>query len=176
MDSLRRKKRNQFLAILAAVSALAALIAVNVLRPSPEDEVANTFADTVLNRDPGQWTEDERRELRNQWEQFSPETREAVFTEIARARLEEMRERTRGLSPEQRATRIQEAISQMRARRRQLSPERKARVQERMASPEGQEMVRNVLEFYQTELTAKERAEMDPLVREWFRSMEEDLR
>ena len=176
MDSLRRKRRNQRLGVLGACALLGGLAVVNVLRPSPEEKAAGDFRQTLLDRDAGDMSEEERRALREQWQRFSPETRQAVFTEVARVRLEEMRSRTRDLTPAERSARVQEALAEMRQRRAHLSEEQKSRVRERISSTEGREMVQHVLSFYQTELTARERAELDPLVHEWLDQMERMMR
>lgn len=160
----------------AAGAALCALVAVSVLRPSPEEERIDDFRQTLLEREARDMTEEERREFREQWQRFSPETRRAIFTEVARTRLDEMRQETKALTADERSARLQSALNEMRQRRGQLSSEQKARVRERISSAEGQEMVRHVMSFYQTELTARERAELDPLVHEWLDQMERMMR
>jgi len=176
MDSLRKKRRNQTIAVIAACALLGGLVALSVLRPSPEEKEADSFQQLLLDGRAREMNDDERKALREQWQRFSPETRRAVFTEVARARLEEMRRQTESLTAEQRTARIQQALNEMRGRREQLTPEQKARVKERLTSTEGQEMVRHVMSFYQTELTARERADLDPLVHEWLRRMERMVR
>ena len=46
-------------------------------------------------------------------------------------------------------------------------------MRERLESPAGKEAVKNVLDFYQSELKARERAELDPLVHEWLYQAEQ---
>lgn len=169
VGSLERKKRIRLIAAAAALVLLLAVIVGGVLTPSPEEEEGvAAFTTDVLAADPQSLPRARREALRQQWERFSPETRRAVFTEVARTRLEAMREHTRGLTPEQRAARIAEAVAQMRTRRRLLDPTERARIRGRLTSQDGREMVDHVLRFYQTELSAKERAELDPLVHEWL--------
>lgn len=176
MDSLRRKRLRQLLAVPVVVTLLGGLVTLSVLRPDPQEREATAFTQSLLAREPGVLSADERDELREQWERFSPETRQRVFLEVARDRLERMREHTRDLTPEQRSERIDEALLRMRQSRERWSEQQRTRVRERLATPEGREMVRNVLEFYQAELTSRERAEMDPLVHEWLYQLEHAMR
>ena len=176
VDSLRRKRLRQLLGVPLVVTLLGGLITLSVLRPDPREREASAFTQSVLAREPGALTAAERDELRDQWERFSPETRRRVFQEVARDRLERMREQTRDLTPEQRREQIDEALRQMRQRRERWSEQQRIRVRERLATPEGREMVRNAVKFYQAELTSRERAEMDPLVHEWVYQLEHAIR
>ena len=60
----------------------------------------------------------------------------------------------------------------MRERYKNLSDEEKQAARERMNSGEARVMIEKVMGFYQNELTAKERAELDPLMQEWFNQIE----
>ncbi len=184
MDSLRRKRRNQLLALILPAAGLAAMILMNVKEPAPEEREADAFTKVLLEagarRRAGQElgapppiSNAERDELRRQWQRFSPESRRKIFQEVARQRLREMRAEIAGVPPEERTRRIAKAVEQMRSQRRKLSGAEQEQMREQLRSSEGKEMVRNILGFYQNELTAVERAELDPLVHEWLYQIEE---
>ncbi|MBN2451615.1 MAG: hypothetical protein JXR77_14600 [Lentisphaeria bacterium] len=168
MDSLSRAKAVRCGAIAAFSCLLVLFVVVAALRNAPEPTAADLFVQDVLERPAARATAEEREELRRQWERFSPETRERVFTEIARARLDEIRGEVSELTPEQRQARIRTAIEDMRRHRGGLSPQERQQIQKRLQDPETQAMVRRFMAFYREELTARERAELDPLVQEWL--------
>lgn len=169
LDSLRRR-RLLWLAIFGL--GLGAMVIWNVSRPSPEAKQAADFSQNLMTREGRTLSEAERQELRRQWERFSPETRQQVFFKIARSNLDKFREETAKLTPAERATRVQEEIGRMRERQSRLTDTERQQIRERLQDKEAAEMVRKFMEFFSTELTAKERAELDPLIKEWFRMVE----
>lgn len=148
------------------------MVVWNVARPSPEARQAADFSQNLMTRDPRALTETERQELRRQWERFSPETRQQIFFKIARSNLDRFREETARLTPTERAARVQQEIVRMRERQASLSETERTQIRERLKDKDAAEMVKKFMEFFSTELTAKERAELDPLVKEWFRMVE----
>ncbi len=174
MGSVETVRRRRILWILLFAAVLGGMAVWNMARPSPEARMAADFSQAMISRRPETVTEAEREEMRRQWERFSPEARRQIFYTVARSNLAHFREEASALTPEARAARIQEEIRKMRERRDRLTPEERQRIRERMeADREGvKEAVRTFMEFYSTELTAKERAELDPLVEEWFRTVE----
>lgn len=173
MSSLARRRRRQLLWMAATSVALLALIAFNAFRPSPEAKIATDFTARIANRQPGDINPAERDELRQQWERFSPDTRKQVFLGVAREALERFREENAKLTPDGRAKRVQQEMTRLREHRDGLTEEQRNRIRERLGTAEAKEMVKNVLTFYQSELSAKERAELDPLVHEWLYQMEQ---
>lgn len=175
MDKLRRHKARQRFWILFSAGFLAALLVLSICFREPEEQrVARDFTAALLARDPRSLTPAEREELRGQWERFSPETRAAILRGVARSRLEQFRAEAARLTPEERRARVRQATAELqRHPARDLSPAQREQVRVRMSSPQGQQLVREVLTFYQTELTAEERAELDPLVRAWMQQVEE---
>lgn len=171
LDTIRRRRR---WLLVACVAALAGMIAWSVLRPSPEERQAADFSQTMLHRESGEVTVEEREEMRRQWERFSPETRRQIFYTVARNNLARMRDESAKLTPAERAARVQDEIRKLRQRRERVSDPERQRLHEAVAEhPEAvREAVRTFMEFYSTELTARERAEFDPLVEEWFRMVE----
>jgi hypothetical protein len=169
LDTLRRR-RLRWLFFFGLV--LAGMIAWNVSRPSPEAKQAADFSQNLMTRDPRNFTEADRQELRRQWERFSPETRQQIFFRISRNNLDKFREETASLTPAERAVRVQTEISRMRERQARLTETERNQIRERLKDKEAAEMVKKFMEFFSTELTAKERAELDPLIKEWFRMVE----
>jgi len=144
------------------------MIIWNIRRPPPEEKVAADFTEALASRNWRNMDEGQRQEFRGQWEQFSPETRKQVIFGLARRELGRFREETSTLSPEERSRRVQTAVLEIRRHRQQMPAGEQKELRERLESPAGQETVKNVLGFYQNELSARERAELDPLVREWL--------
>ena len=176
MDTLRRKKWLQSLGLAGSLAVVAALVVFSAMRPAPEDEASEDLQQAFMTGRLRDMNEDDRAAMRGQWRQLSPESRQAVFAGVARQRLEEMRRETAELTSEQRLLRIQKALADMRKRREALPLRERQHIRERLAAPEAQEMVRHVMTFYQTELTARERAELDPLLHEWLAQLELALR
>jgi hypothetical protein len=172
VDSLTRTRYLRRLAVALGVGAVVALVAIPALRPAPQPAPEDEFADSVLATRPQDLTPDQREQLRRQWESFPPETRARVFRAVATARLDEMRADVAGLTPAARSERIRTAVLEMRRRREQLSSAEQAHIRERLQDPQTREMVKQVMGFYREELTARERAELDPLLQEWLVQIE----
>ena len=86
--------------------------------------------------------------------------------------LDEMRAETTGLTPAEREERIRQAVLEMRRQRERLSSTEQAHIRQRLQDPQTREMVKQVMGFYREELTARERAELDPLLQEWLVQLE----
>jgi hypothetical protein len=172
VDSLTRTRYRRRLAVALGVVAVATLVAIPALRPSPAPTPETEFADSVLASRPQNLTVDQREQLRRQWETFPPETRTRIFRTVAAARLDEMRAETTGLTPAEREERIRQAVLEMRRQRERLSSTEQAHIRQRLQDPQTREMVKQVMGFYREELTARERAELDPLLQEWLVQIE----
>lgn len=168
MDSLQRKRLQQRLLVVVTAVVLVTILCVNILRPSAEEREEAEFTETVLRHEPGQLPSGDRARLREQWSKLPPESRTRVFRAVATARLDEFREQSQGLSPEERQRLIQQRIEHMRSERAKLTAEQRQELRERLSQQEAREVVTQVLAFYQEELTARERAELDPLIHEWL--------
>ena len=168
MDSLQRKRLHQRLLIAGTGLVLVVVLVVNTFRPSAEEREESEFTETVLNHGPGKLPPAERERLRKQWNRLPAESRSRVFRAVASARLAEFRELSKGLSKEERQKRVQERIGEMRQHRTDLSPEQRRELRERLSQKESKEIVSHVLGFYRDELSAQERAELDPLIHEWL--------
>lgn len=167
--SLARRRRWLLLWMIGTPLLLAALIAFHALKPSPEEKQVSDFSEKIISREHGQrLNRQEQEELRQQWDRFSPETRQQIFTNVAKDMLERFREEAVKYTPEERSKRVQQEIVRMRQQRDQLTEEQRQRIRARISTDQGKEMVKNILTFFQSELTAKERAELDPLVHEYL--------
>lgn len=170
-DGLRRAKNRDRAILAAAVLALSALILYGVLSPSPEEAEFEGLKTSILSRRPGGMSRDERAEFRKTIEALPPETRRRLFREVARERIREMRARTAGMSDEEVAVEINKMTLRIREGFAKLSPERKKMIKERMESEEFKTAVREGMEFYYQEFSAKERERLDPMVYEWLKGV-----
>lgn len=156
----------------AGASVLVGMMLWSISRPSPEEKAAVDFSRVLLAGNPESMTLEQRESLRRQWERFSPETRKEIFFRVSRENLARVRAETEKMSPEERRTRIDAEVRRLQARRQRLSEEERQEIRERLQTQEAREMVKAFMEFYSTEMTAKERAELDPLVNEWLTMVE----
>jgi hypothetical protein len=174
MDSLARKKRRQMVSIVVFAVLIVGLMVLHAARPSPEEKARASITETLLNRDGDASRNDEAGEqMRQQWQRLSPESRQLVFQEVARDRLDKFRAETTELNDDDRHDRITKAIDEMRERREDMSDADRDEARQRLQSEEGREAVANVMNFFQNGLTARERAEYDPLIHEWVMGMQE---
>lgn len=173
MDSLQRRVLLQRLLLGAVVVGLLAMLTWNAWRPvdNKADEL-HSVSRTILDTDWEEVTPEQRQEFRRQWQELPPETREEVFQQVARRRVVELRRTLDELTPEERADKIRERVERMRTETADLPADERAQIRERINSEEGQAMIRRVLELYMNEFTARERAELDPLVHEWLAHIE----
>lgn|GEM_PF-3139619 len=173
MDSLTRARCLRWGAVGAGTAFLLGLVVFHAARPAPEANAEDDFAEALTATRPDQVTEAQREQLRQQWDTFPPEARARIFRTVAAGRLEEMRAETAGLTPEERGDRIRQAVEQMRRHRQQLSAKERDRIQQRLNDPQTRDLVRQAIDVYRQELTARERAELDPLLQEWLAQIEQ---
>ena len=166
MNSLQRQQRRLFLIGGSAAALLALLLTWNLWHKPAEDPEARAFTESLQGQNWRSMPRGERDDMRRQWERLRPETRQAVIRSLLHTEIEKFREESAKLTPAERTARIDEAIKRMRDQRRDVSNEQKERMRERMNSEEGKAMVKEALNAYQTEFTARERAQLDPLVHE----------
>jgi G3E family GTPase len=173
VDSLTRTRYLRWGSVGAGTAVLAGLVVFHAMRPSQETTPEDEFADAIVATRPDQLTLEQREQLRQQWEGFPPEARARIFRTVASARLDQLRAETAALTPQERSDRIRLALEQMRRRRQGLSAGEREHIQQRLRDPQTQETVRQVIGFYRQELTARERAELDPLLQEWLVQIEQ---
>lgn len=166
MNSLQRQKLRLILTGMAALLVLAVLLTWNIWRRPAEDPEARAFTDALQGQDWRKMPRNERDDMRRQWERLRPETRRSVMRSLIHTEIEKFREEAAKLTPEERSARIDDALKKMRERRRDVSDTDRQRLRERVNSEEGKAMVTEALNAYQTEFTARERAQLDPLVHE----------
>lgn len=172
MDSLTRARWLRRAAVGAAASAIVALCVYHALRPAPAPAPEDVFTQSVLALRPGDLPPEQREQLQRQWESFPPESRTRIFRAVARARLDELRAETAGMDPEERAERLRQTLTQMRRRRQGLSAAEREHISRRLDEPQTREIVAEAMAVYRDELTARERAELDPLLQEWLAQIE----
>lgn len=172
MDSLTGMRWRRRTAVGAAVAAIGALCAYHALRPAEAPSPEDAFTQSVLDLRPAELPEQQREQLRRQWESFPPETRARIFRAVAQARIDEMRADTAGLSPEERSARLRQALEDMRQRRQRLSGAERERISRRLQDPQTREIVTQAMAVYREALSARERAELDPLLQEWLAQIE----
>jgi len=166
MTSLQRQKLRLILTGVGAIIVLAVLLTWNIWRRPTEDPEARAFTASLQGQDWRNMPRGERDDMRRQWERLRPETRRAVMRSLVQKEIDKFREESAKLTPEERTARINDAIQKMRERRRDVKDEDRQRMRERLSSEDGKAMVKEVLNVYQTGFTARERAQLDPLVHE----------
>ncbi len=160
-----RRKRKMLIAFFSLV--LAGLIVYGALRPSEEDESFVSLKDAFLETPLGERPDPEKmKELRKAFDKLSPETKERLMNEIMRERLQEAREKMKEMSIEEKREHVDRMIAESRKNFARLDEAEKARIRERLSSPEGKERIRKSISFYYSEFTPQERELLDPLVNE----------
>ncbi len=169
--SVRRRKRRGLWLILGSSLVLVGLVAVAVFvrRPESDDQ---RFARLW---EPGareQMTETEREELRRQWKQLDPETKKRVNQIVFHQELDRARQEFARKSLDEQKAWVDGEIVQMRERVRNLSREERAKIEQQLNAEEGQTYLKNIFTSYHQELSARERAVLEPLAREFIIQLE----
>ncbi len=176
MDTLQRKRLHQRLLVAGTATVLVLLLVLNTFRTSPEEREETEFTQLILRHDPETMPAADRERLREQWARLPEDSRQRVFRAVAASRLDEFREQTKGMDQAERQQLIQRRIVQMRQHRAKLTGDQRRELGEELSQKEAREVVGQVLAFYQDELSARERAELDPLVHEWLYHIESLVR
>lgn len=168
MDSLQRKRLRLRLLVAGTATALVLLLVLNTFRTTPEEREEAEFTQLVLRHDPESMPPADREHLREQWGRLPEDSRQRIFRAVATSRLDQFREQTKDMDQEERQQLIQRRIQTMRQQRARLTGEQRRELGEQLSREEARQVVGQVLSFYQDELSARERAELDPLVHEWL--------
>ena len=111
-------------------------------------------------------TRKQMREIRDEIKKLKPETRKKLVKALMHARLDEARRKAAHLSDREKKEIVQKMVARVRKRFNSLSPEEKEKRRKKFNSPKGKKRVKEAMNFYMNELSAKERELLDPLVRE----------
>ncbi len=170
--SFSGKRKSARWHLLLAGAALLALLAFAVYNSSrggaqKQDEELDPFKKLLEN--PGKLNKAEREELRFQWTRLSPEGRSKLSAALMRSQVEKLRAENAGLSQEQRIDKIRKKLERLRREREKSIRDAKAEAGRLLLSEEEvKKLVKQSLDIFQNELSAKERAELDPLVHEYI--------
>lgn len=165
----RRRVAAGLTVVSLAFLALIAGVSVYLSRREPEDERFVRLFDPASRH---QFSEEERRELFEQWKRLDPETRRRISTEVFHRSVDRFREEFgRKSEAEQRAW-VEAEVARAQERLARLSREDRATIQERLQTPEAREHLQHLFETYHEELSARERAMLEPLAREAIRQLE----
>jgi hypothetical protein len=116
----------------------------------------------------GKLNKAEREELRFQWTRLSTEGR-TVERGLDAFASRKLRAENAGLSQEQRIDKIRKKLERLRREREKSIRDAKAEAGRLLLSEEEvKKLVKQSLDIFQNELSAKERAELDPLVHEYI--------
>lgn len=166
-DSLERVKFRRKVALIVTACVLVALVAYGVLRPDPEEAKINEIKEMILDRKPGRMSSEDRDAMRDLMKKLSPKTRERLGREVMRAMLQKFRDKTAGMSLEDKKRKVDEAVKKMRERFLKMSDEKRDKMRARVDSPEAKKRMKAALGFYYSDFSPEERNLMDPLVQEW---------
>jgi len=164
------KKRNSLTAAFAAVGvAVAGLLAFAIFHGMEEKDsskdMPNGFEKLLDN--PKSLTEKDKEDLRQQWSRLSPETKSHITVAVMRKSIEKFREETSKLTQEQRLEKIRQELQRLQRDREKILAEAKDKVQQ-ISDEEMQRIVKDSMGVYQKDLSAQERAELDPLAHEYI--------
>ena len=172
MGSLESRKRKRLFILALMVICLGSLLAWNILRPSDEDQLVAEYEERLLSGDMRNATPEERERFRKEWMKLPEKTRERVISNVMKKRLEKVREELSEMSKEEREEKIKVDVEKMKKRFNEMSEDEKKRIKERMKEEDSKKFVKRVRNFFYSELSAREREELDPLMDEWFRQLE----
>ncbi len=174
MDALAKRRRIQIGSIIGLVAVLILAIAYNAWRPAETDaDRVRALGTMIIDTRMDHATAQQREEFREQWESLSPQARQEVFNMVARHRIQEMRQQFHQLDANERPRKIRETLDRMRERRQAMPQAEREEVRARLNTEEGRMMVKTAMNLYLSEFTARERAEMDPLMHEWLFQIQE---
>ncbi|MBI2191081.1 MAG: hypothetical protein HYU36_03715 [Planctomycetes bacterium] len=110
--------------------------------------------------------------VRSHLEKLPAPRRQEIVRAITAQRLERFRQHWNRLSSGEQKKLVEERLEELRERGRNATPEERERAKERLQSPEGQQFIKSAMEQFEQALNADERAALTPLVREWLSQME----
>jgi hypothetical protein len=169
--AIQRRKRASRWLILGSALALAALVAASVLlsRNEPDD---GRFARLW---DPGErlnMSEDERRELLEQWKKLDPESKKRISEAMFHQAVDRFREEFGQKSLDEQRAWVEAEVARMQERFEKLTTDERQRIDERLRTEEAKTQVKRILSTYHEELSARERALLEPMAQEFIRQLE----
>jgi len=119
-----------------------------------------------------QMTEEERQQLMQQWKKLDSETRKRISEEAFHQAVDRFREDFGKKSEAEQKEWVDAEVARMQERFSKLSDAERAREQERLQTPESRAFVKEVFTTYHAELSAHERAVLEPLAKEFMTQLE----
>ena len=166
----RRKSRTRWLIAGSAV-LLTGLIVASVLlsRKEPDDDRFVRMFDPKARQ---LMTEQERQQLMRQWKNLDPETRRRIGEAAFHQAVDRFREELGKKSLEEQKAWVDGEVARMQERFNTLTDQERAQAHERLKTPESQAFLKEVFTTYHQDLSARERAVLEPLAREFIAQLE----
>ncbi len=157
---------------LVAVAA-AGLIAFAITRGASQKETPGEDTDSLQKfmENPKSLTPVEQEEMRVQWDRLSPASKSRLAMASLRKGLEKFREETSKLSQEERVAKIRKELERLRKDREKSTAKVKEKAKQLLSEEDAQKLVKDGLALFQNELSAQERAELDPLAHEYVNQL-----
>ncbi len=167
--SFSRKRNSLTAAFAIAGAAIAGLIAFAIFRGMDDKDSPSDLPSGFekLMEDPKSLTPKDREELREQWKRLSPETKSHITGALMKKGIEKFREDNAKLTQEERIEKIRNEVARLQRDREKILKEAKNRAQN-VSDEEVKKLVKDSMAVYQKELSAQERAELDPLAHEYI--------
>ena len=171
--SFSRKRHSLSMALALVGVAVAGLLAFAIFRGASQNEPQGEETDSLQKflENPKSLTPAEKEEMRVQWDRLSPASKSRITMTMMRKGIEKFREETSKLSQEERLDKIRKEVDRLRRDREKLTDAAKAKVQKLLTEADTQKIVKDGMEMFQKELSAQERAELDPLAHEYVNQL-----
>jgi hypothetical protein len=186
-DSLSKKKRKQRFALAAICVLFAGILAYTALKPESEMEQADDLKDSlldILKRDDELFLKNQKRspeenqrrrkalkKIRTEIKKLSPETRKKLTVQLIKSRLDQLREKTDGMSDDEKRDYINDLRKKINDKFDKMSDKERDKIKDRINSDKGKEEMRNALDTYYNSISAKDKELYDPLVMDMLENL-----
>jgi hypothetical protein len=170
-QAIQRRKRSSLWLIAGSAVVLAGLVTASILlsRKEPDDGRFARLWDPKLRY---AVTDDERRELLEQWKLLDPESKKRISEAMFHQAVDRFREELGQKSLDDQKAWVETEVAQMQERFEKLTTDDRQKIDERLRTDEAQTQVKRILSTYHEELSARERAVLEPMAREFIRQLE----
>jgi hypothetical protein len=170
-DSIQKRKHRGWLLVIGSALLLTGLVVASVFlgRKEPEDDRFVRLWDPSTRE---QMTEQERQDLLRQWKELDPETRKRASQVVFHQAVDRFREEFGKRSNEEQRAWVDAEVTRMQERFQSLTRDERSKIDERLRTDEAKTYLKNVFSTYHQELSAHERAVLEPLAKEFMVQLE----
>jgi glutamyl-tRNA reductase len=129
-------------------------------------DIAEEGLDNIFLKNPRDIPKEKLQEIGRQMQNISPEARKRLIKSVAMTRMKKVKEKMKGMSPEEKEEMLRETLDKIRDRFANMDEKEKQRMRNMLGSSKGKDDMNSTLNTYFNDLSSEDRRALDPVMYE----------